>query len=142
MSFGSVAGDLALAHGASALVIAGGVGQRLADRLPDSGFRLVDRDRIEGIDLDIVRFAVPDGHSLARAQKRLAKLLPDAEVDADHIYFASGPGAALPAPAVATLASPGQARAGPIDGGVASENGEGVGWGKSGSGRVDHVDGQ
>ena len=39
MSFGSVAGDLALAHGASALVIAGGVGQRLAGRLPDSGFR-------------------------------------------------------------------------------------------------------
>src|SRR3546814_5952641 len=39
MSFGSVAGDLALAHGASALVITRGVGQRLADRLPDSGFR-------------------------------------------------------------------------------------------------------
>src|SRR3546814_19425904 len=39
MSFGSVAGALAPAHGASALVIAGGVGQRLADRMPDPGFR-------------------------------------------------------------------------------------------------------
>lgn len=39
MTLGSVAGDLALAHGAGAVVIAGGVGLRLAGRLPDSGFR-------------------------------------------------------------------------------------------------------
>src|SRR3546814_12426951 len=88
-------------------------------RAAKDGFRLVDRDRIEGIDLDIVRFAVPDGHSLARAQTRLAKLLPDAEVDADHTYFASGPGGALPAAAVATMASPGQARPGRRGGGLA-----------------------
>ena len=36
---GSVAGDLALAHGAAGVVIAGGLGLRLADRLPGSGFR-------------------------------------------------------------------------------------------------------
>jgi glucokinase len=36
---GAVAGDIALAHGAEAVVIAGGLGQRLADRLPGSGFR-------------------------------------------------------------------------------------------------------
>lgn len=35
---GSVAGDLALAHGADAVVIAGGLGLRLADHLPHSGF--------------------------------------------------------------------------------------------------------
>lgn len=35
---GSAAGDLALAQGAKAVVIAGGVGRRLADRLPASGF--------------------------------------------------------------------------------------------------------
>src|SRR3546814_16261426 len=81
-------------------------------RAAKDGFRLVDRDRIEGIDLDIVRFAVPEGRSLARAQKRLAKLLPDAEVDADHIYFASGPDGALPAAAVGKKDSTGPARLG------------------------------
>ena len=39
LSLGSVAGDLALAHGAwSGTVIAGGVGVRIADHLPISGF--------------------------------------------------------------------------------------------------------
>jgi len=38
LSLGSVAGDYALAHGAAAVVIAGGLGLRLADRLPRSGF--------------------------------------------------------------------------------------------------------
>jgi glucokinase len=36
---GAVAGDLALAQGATGVVIAGGVGLRLADYLPRSGFR-------------------------------------------------------------------------------------------------------
>lgn len=39
LTLGAVAGDMALAHGASAVVIAGGVGLRLADHLPLSGFR-------------------------------------------------------------------------------------------------------
>lgn len=39
LTLGAVAGDLALAHGSSAVVIAGGVGLRLADYLPHSGFR-------------------------------------------------------------------------------------------------------
>ena len=39
LTLGAVAGDMALAHGASAVVIAGGVGLRLADYLPRSGFR-------------------------------------------------------------------------------------------------------
>jgi glucokinase len=39
LSLGAVAGDLALAQGAVAVVIGGGVGQRLADYLPRSGFR-------------------------------------------------------------------------------------------------------
>lgn len=39
LTLGAVAGDLALAHGSSAVVIAGGVGLRLADYLPLSGFR-------------------------------------------------------------------------------------------------------
>lgn len=39
LTLGAVAGDMALAQGASAVVIAGGVGLRLADHLPHSGFR-------------------------------------------------------------------------------------------------------
>jgi glucokinase len=39
LNLGAVAGDVALAHGAAAVVIAGGVGARIADFLPDSGFR-------------------------------------------------------------------------------------------------------
>jgi glucokinase len=35
---GAAAGDIALAQGATALVVAGGIGQRLAGRLPGSGF--------------------------------------------------------------------------------------------------------
>ena len=37
--FGAVAGDLALAHGAQAVVIGGGLGSRLSAYLPRSGFR-------------------------------------------------------------------------------------------------------
>ena len=39
LSLGAVAGDMALAQGAVAVVIAGGVGLRLAEYLPRSGFR-------------------------------------------------------------------------------------------------------
>ena len=39
LSLGAVAGDLALAQGANSVVVAGGVGLRLADYLPRSGFR-------------------------------------------------------------------------------------------------------
>ena len=39
MNLGAIAGDMALAQGATAVVIAGGVGLRLADYLPNSGFR-------------------------------------------------------------------------------------------------------
>lgn len=39
LTLGAVAGDIALAQGAIAVVIAGGVGLRLADYLPRSGFR-------------------------------------------------------------------------------------------------------
>ncbi|MDQ3078266.1 MAG: glucokinase [Pseudomonadota bacterium] len=47
--FGSVAGDLALAQGANAVVIAGGLGLRLKDHLPRSGFasRFVAKGRFE-----------------------------------------------------------------------------------------------
>jgi glucokinase len=39
LSLGAIAGDIALAQGAQAVVIAGGLGLRIADHLPRSGFR-------------------------------------------------------------------------------------------------------
>jgi glucokinase len=39
LALGAVAGDIALAQGAEGVVIAGGLGRRLADHLPASGFR-------------------------------------------------------------------------------------------------------
>lgn len=49
LSLGAVAGDIALAQGAQAVVIAGGLGLRLAGRLPRSGFaaRFVAKGRFE-----------------------------------------------------------------------------------------------
>lgn len=49
LSLGSIAGDIALAQGAHAVVIAGGIGLRIADHLPGSGFcdRFVAKGRFE-----------------------------------------------------------------------------------------------
>ena len=49
LSLGAIAGDIALAQGASAVVIAGGLGLRLASHLPRSGFsaRFVAKGRFE-----------------------------------------------------------------------------------------------
>jgi glucokinase len=48
-ALGSVAGDIALAQGANAVIIAGGLGQRLVDVLPRSGFasRFTAKGRFE-----------------------------------------------------------------------------------------------
>lgn len=49
LTLGAVSGDLALAQGANAVVLAGGLGARIADRLPGSGFaeRFVAKGRFE-----------------------------------------------------------------------------------------------
>ncbi len=51
LSLGSVTGDIALAQGAGGVVIAGGLGLRLADHLPRSGFaaRFVAKGRFEAM---------------------------------------------------------------------------------------------
>ena len=51
LSLGAVAGDLALAHGAKGVVIAGGLGYRIKDRLTRSGFdqRFVGKGRFQNM---------------------------------------------------------------------------------------------
>ncbi|MEO5577688.1 MAG: glucokinase [Sphingomicrobium sp.] len=62
---GSVAGDIALAHGANGVVIAGGVGRRLRDFLPTSGFgeRFVAKGRfgeaLKRLPVKIITLAEP-----------------------------------------------------------------------------------
>ena len=55
LSLGAVAGDIALAQGATGVVIAGGLGLRLANHLPRSGFaqRFVAKGRFERMMSDI-----------------------------------------------------------------------------------------
>ncbi|PKP88995.1 MAG: serine protease [Alphaproteobacteria bacterium HGW-Alphaproteobacteria-17] len=103
------------------IIVATGIDDAMIARAARQGFGLIERDRIAGLDLEVARFAVPQGRSLARAQKQLAKLLPDAEIDADHLYFQSGPGGALEVAALTTTgASRGAAPLGLVDGGVAA----------------------
>jgi len=74
---GSVAGDLALAHGASGVVIAGGVGRRLRDFLPTSGFgaRFVAKGRFSEammqLPVKIITLAEPGLVGAAAAFARL-----------------------------------------------------------------------
>lgn len=102
------------------ILVASGIDAAMIARAGEAGFALLDREYIEGLDLDIARFHVPKGHSLTRARKQLAKLLPDAGIDVDNLYFASGPGGALPQAALATATGGGAAKLGLIDGGVAA----------------------
>lgn len=65
MALGSFAGDMALAHGAGAVVIAGGLGARLATYLPDSAFaaRFVAKGRfaplLGSLPVKLIRHAQP-----------------------------------------------------------------------------------
>ena len=79
LMLGAVAGDIALAHGASAVVIGGGLGARLAGHLPRSGFcdRFVAKGRFErhmaGITVKLITHPQPGlyGAAAAFAQQAL-----------------------------------------------------------------------
>lgn len=102
------------------VLVATGVDPAMIATAAEAGFALIDRQQIAGLDMDVARFAVPAGRSLARAEKQLQKLLSDAEVDADNLYFTSGPGGGLPGVLLATASGAGSASLGLIDGGVAA----------------------
>ena len=100
-------------------LVATGVSDDAIKAAQAAGFALLSRNAIEGLDLNYVRFATPAKMSLAGAEEKLRALLPDTEIDANHIFFQ---GSASPAPTLATtvLASTTTyASLGIIDGGVA-----------------------
>jgi len=77
LSLGAVTGDLALAQGATAVVIAGGLGLRLKDHLPNSGFasRFIAKGRferrMEAIPVKLVTHPQPGLYGAASAFARL-----------------------------------------------------------------------
>ena len=76
LTLGAVAGDLALAHGSNAVVIAGGLGYRLRDRFKASGFadRFIAKGRferrMEGIPVKLVNHPQPGLYGAAAAFAR------------------------------------------------------------------------
>lgn len=106
------------------ILVATGIDAAAIARAETKGYRVYDRQDIEGLDLSFVRFSVPPGLALKAARKTLAKLAPDAEIGFDHIYFpsgaTSGPGATSVPAASDSTAVP---SIGMIDGGVAASLG-------------------
>jgi hypothetical protein len=87
-----------------------------------AGFSIVEQGEIEGLGIRSARLQAPKRMSLARAERRLGRLMPDAKVQSNPIYLQSAPPAARAAnrPGVAPPASSGPGAAiGLIDGGVA-----------------------
>lgn len=89
----------------------------LAER---QGFRMMSREQIDGLDLSFVRFATPAKMSLREAETTLRQLLPDADIDADHIYFQSGASSLIAVANTNAATTSLTASLGMIDGGVAS----------------------
>ncbi|WP_241241871.1 S8 family serine peptidase [Sphingobium algorifonticola] len=120
-SRGSVAFDDRRNPAVSGVLIVTGASAADVTTAGQAGFALMDRETIEGIDIDIVRLAVPKGQSLGNAIKALRTLLPAADISADNIYVQSG----ASAPQIAAgVQSSGRAVVRPaigmIDGGVAT----------------------
>ncbi|MBB5684942.1 S8 family serine peptidase [Sphingobium boeckii] len=87
-----------------------------------AGFAAIGRETIEGVDIELVRLAVPNGQSLGNAIKALRKQMPGADISADTLYWPSGLALTVIAAGVQTASSRPVARPaiGMIDGGVAA----------------------
>lgn len=101
-------------------LVATGVSESSIAEVERQGFRMMSREQIDGLDVSFVRFATPAQMSLREAEKALRQLLPDAQIDADHIYFQSGISSLIAAANTSVTTTGLQASLGMIDGGVAS----------------------
>ncbi len=54
------------------------------------GYVLISSERIDGLDIEVTRIAIPEGRELAEAEDELGMLLTDGVVSADHVHFRSG----------------------------------------------------
>lgn len=86
-----------------------------------AGFRIIASDRLDGLSISVATLGVPDGMPLAKAQRRLAQLLPGVTITADTLHFESGAiGNARAGAAADRLLPPVAAPVGMIDGAPAS----------------------
>jgi len=58
--------------------------------LQQAGFAVLSYERIEALDLSIVRLSVPDGLRLADAEALARQIAPTAQISADNLHFQSG----------------------------------------------------
>lgn len=100
-------------------LVATGVSDEAITAAQAAGFALVSRDAIDGLDLNYVRFATPAKMSLAESEEKLRALLPEAEIDANHIFFQGSASAAPPLATTVMASTSTNASLGIIDGGVA-----------------------
>lgn len=80
------AGDLA--RRGEVLAIAPSAAQISA--LEQAGFAVLGREDIADLQIAVVRLGVPQGVTLAQAQRRAAEIAPDLELSADHLHFTAG----------------------------------------------------
>ncbi len=90
-------------------------------RAQEAGFAPLSRERLDTLDIDVVRLAVPGRLSLAKAQAALRKLLPEASISADTLYFQSGAAMGRATAARAPAAAPIDQTVGVIDGAPGAE---------------------
>lgn len=64
--------------------------QEALSALEQAGFAVAGREKLEGLDIEVVRLAVPPSLSLAQAQKLAAKVAPQVEASPDHLHFTAG----------------------------------------------------
>ena len=86
-----------------------------------AGFTVIERTTVEGLDLAVIRLAVPPGLPLGKAQAKLEQLLPGATISADNLHLDAGTAARATAFAARGASSRAIATSvGVIDGGVGS----------------------
>lgn len=92
--------------------------------LEQVGFKVLAHEDIAELQLPVVRFAVPQGQTLAQAQQRAAVIVPGLELSADHLHFTAGEPVAMSPTAIVPLTLAAQTGGGPavgvIDGAAGS----------------------
>jgi len=85
-------------------------------RAQAAGFAVIGRERLDALDIAVVRLGTPARQSLAAAEATLETLLPGAQISADTLYFQSGSAATRGRPRSEPAPTPIYQTVGVIDG--------------------------
>ncbi|MEW4467263.1 S8 family serine peptidase [Parasphingorhabdus sp. JC815] len=72
------------------VLIATGISESSLQSATAEGFRILERESIDGLGISYVKLAVRPGRKLESEQKKLQKIAREADISADNIYFPSG----------------------------------------------------